>query len=486
MSLGAERSASLNSVSARRVDYTADSRRKQLLWVALSVIAFLGLALVLVVAYGEQIVSSDYTEPLLLIGLLAFLTCTVAYFADKERQYRGENHILIEQLHDTAQALDARVTRLNKLCDTSTQLAGALNVERISDLVVDALVAQVHADSASIVLLDKSRGEYLHTSSKGPFAQAASNAEQPEDIARAAVGEAGPAMRWLTNAPDVAERLQTWGKMRASISAPVKVSELVGGALAAVRSESFDTEDLNLLTTLANMASKAIESAELHEELRQSYFRTLHVLARSLAARDPYSAAHGEAVTWVGCLLAERLGLDKDAIEALRAYGPLHDLGKIGIPDSVLLKNGALTDEELEMCRQHAVIGEEIMRPLNPGAAVISMIRHHHERWDGKGYPDSLAGEQIPVLARVVAVADAFHAMISHRPYRPGTVAFPALQEIKTLAGAQFDPEVVQALADLWDNGELAKFSMRLSEYAGTGEVVGAWRSVSAPPALCD
>jgi HD-GYP domain-containing protein (c-di-GMP phosphodiesterase class II) len=272
--------------------------------------------------------------------------------------------------------------------------------------------------------------------------------------------------------------------MRASISAPMKVSNIVEGALAAMRQDDFSAEDLNLLTTLANMAGKAIESAELHEELRQSYFRTLHVLARSLAARDPYSAAHGEAVTRLACLLAEKVGLEPEAIEALRAYGPLHDLGKIGIADSVLLKEGPLTDEELEICRQHTVIGEEIMRPLNPGAPVLSMIRNHHERWDGGGYPNRLSGEQIPVLARIVAVADAFHAMTSHRPYRPGTVAFHAIQEIKALAGTQFDPGMAQALIDLWDNGEIAGLNMRPVESVERPKILHHSFSLSAPPSL--
>lgn len=481
LSAGGQNPANVKSIGAQ-ANYAADKRRKHLLWLALSLIGFLALALVLVVAYGQEIITPDYTEPLLLIGLLAFLTCTVAYFADKEREYRIANRTLIHQLNETAQALDARVARLNQLCETSSKLAGALNIDRISDLVVDALVTQVRADAASLVLVDKSSNQYLHASSKGPLAEMAQAGKPPEEIAKAAVHEAGPAMRWLTNPEDVSRQLAAWGQVRAAISAPLKVSEVMGGALAAIRQESFDTEDLNLLTTLANMASKAIESAELHEELRQSYYRTLHVLARSLAARDPYSAAHGEAVTWLACLLAEKLGLDPETLDALRAYCPLHDLGKIGIPDSVLLKQESLTEEELDMCRQHTVIGEEIIRPLNPGPKVLSMIRHHHERWDGRGYPDRLAGEQIPFLARLVAVADAFHAMISHRPYRPGSIAFPALQEMKALAGSQFDPVVVRALLDLWDSGQLAKFTMRLSEYAQDREMLHAWRSVCAPP----
>jgi len=480
---GVQSSATRESIAAGK-DYSPDSRRKQILWLAFSLTGFLGLALVLIVAYGQEAVTADRSEPLLLIGLLAFLTCSVAYFADKERESRAENRKLIQQLHDTAQALDVRVGRLNKLCETSTRLAGDLDIDRISKLVVEALLAQVQADAASLVLMDKSKGECLHARSAGPLAGMEAEPEPPEAIARAAAEEAGPTMHLLSQPPNFARQLEAWSKARATMSAPVKVSDVVSGALAAIGHGSFTTEDLNLLTTLANMASKAIESAELHQQLRQSYFRTLHVLARTLAARDPYSAAHGEAVTWVACRLAEKLGVGQEATEALQAYGPLHDLGKIGIPDSVLMKNGPLTDEELEICRQHTLIGEEIVRPLNPGHAVLTMIRNHHERWDGDGYPEGLAGEEIPILARIVALADAFHAMVSHRPYRPGAVVFSAVREIKSLAGAQFDPTAVQALVDLWNSGELGKLTMRPSESGETAEIVNRSLSLPGPPAF--
>ena len=464
----------------RAADYGPDRARKHLLWLAVAIIGFLGIAFVVLVAYGPDALIADSSELLLLIGLLAFLTCTVAYFADKEREHRAQNRSLITQLHETAQALDARVARLNHLCETSARLTGTLDVERISDLIVEALVTQVQADAASIVLLDKEKGHYLYTHSRGALAELNGEEASPESIAKAAAEAGSTEMRLFGCAPEVSRQLEAWGKMRAAITAPMQVSDLVGGALAAMREDDFSGEDLSLLTTLANMASKAIESAELHEELRQSYFRTLHVLSRSLAARDPYSAAHGEAVTWLACRLAERLGMGVKAVAIVQGYGPLHDLGKIGIADAVLLKTTPLSEEELQVCRQHAVIGEEIIRPLNPGPDVLSMIRNHHERWDGAGYPDGLRGERIPLLARVVAVADAFHAMVSHRPYRPATLAFSAVQEIKALAGSQFDPSAVQALLDLWENGEVARFNMRPAhsvEATGSGKAA----AVTAP-----
>jgi response regulator RpfG family c-di-GMP phosphodiesterase len=452
----------------------------QLLWLALGLVGLLTLALVLLVAYGGEIGSYDYSEPLLLIGLLALVTCTVAYFADKEREHRRENQRLIRELHDTAKALDIRVARLNKLSETSVDLAGALDLDRISELVVQALLDQVHADGASLVLLDTTKGEYVHTRSMGRLADREPAAEGPLAIAKAAAGH-GPVIGQLDHAPAVTQQLRTWEKIRASITAPVRVSDVIGGALAAIREEQFDSEDLNLLTTLANMSSKAIESAELHQQLRQSYYRTLHVLARSLAARDPYSAAHGEAVTWLACRLSERLGLGEEATEALHAYGPLHDLGKIGISDALLSKQGPLTSEEFEIVRQHTLIGESIIQPLNPGASALAMIRNHHERWDGKGYPDGLRGAEIPLLARIVSVADACHAIVSHRPYRGGATPIQAVQEVKAMTGTQFDPRVVEALVQLWHSGVLADFSIRLGRSDAAVDILDLPNSLTPP-----
>ncbi len=427
-------------------DYAHERRRMQLHWLALCMIGVLTVALVILVAYGQEIASADYSEPLLLIGLLAFVTCTVAYFADKEREHRAENRRLIHQLHETAQALDMRVARLNKLSETSVHLAGALDLDRISELVVHALVDQVHADAASLVLLDTTKGERVHEHSVGPLADEGSASSTPTEVE---------------------ERLTAWERVKGRIAAPVKVSDVIGGALTAMRQEHFDTEDLNLLTTLANMSSKAIESAELHQQLRQSYYRALHVLARSLAARDPYSAAHGEAVTWLACRLGEIMGLSDEDMSALQAYCPLHDLGKIGISDNLLSKDGPLTDDEFDVVRGHTLIGETIIEPLNPGPSALSMIRNHHERWDGTGYPDGLKQDEISPLARIVAVADACHAIVSNRPYRSGATLIEAVRDISSMSGTQFDPAAVEALTELWRRGVLADYTLRSGGEAG-------------------
>lgn len=466
---------------AQGEDYPFDRGRRRILWLALAVSGILGLALVLIVAYGQETISAGYEEPLLLLGLIAFLTCAVAYFTDRERQYRATNRSLLRQLDESVQALNARSGRLTRLCETSTEVAQALNVERISELVVDALVNQVQADAASLILVDKSRGQRVHARTTGPLAEGGAQRDCLAAIAKQLSEEPGPSMHLFEKYPALAEQLEAWGKVRAAIAAPVKVSDVIGGVLAAIGQGSFDTEDLNMLTTLANMAGRAIESADLHERLRQQYFRALHILARVLAARDPYSATHGRGVTRLACRLAARLSLRNDAIEALRAYCPLHDLGKMGVPDSVLTKAGPLTYEESEMCRQHPAIGEEIIRPLDPGPLALSIFRSHHERWDGLGYPDGLKGEQIPILGRVVGVADAVHAMASYRYYRGAESLSSVLSKTKALAGTQFDPEVVQALADLWEVGELDKLITQPNQREEDLDIVDLPPSTSAP-----
>jgi len=154
-------------------------------------------------------------------------------------------------------------------------------------------------------------------------------------------------------------------------------------------------------------------------------------------------------------LMAERLGVPEPALQALRDFGPLHDIGKIGISDEILKKPTPLTEEESRQSQKHVIIGEEIIRPLDAGGDVLAMVRNHHERWDGRGYPDRLRGEEIPLLARIMAVADAYHAIISDRPYRAAASPQAAARELRDNAGSQFDPVAVEVAAAVVTEGAL-------------------------------
>jgi putative nucleotidyltransferase with HDIG domain len=183
----------------------------------------------------------------------------------------------------------------------------------------------------------------------------------------------------------------------------------------------------------------------------------LLALSRAIEARDPYSSGHGARVTAIAESIANRLGWDHERIEVLRMGAALHDIGKLSVSADVLGKPGPLSGEELTDVRRHPETGARMVELIPPLRRAVPAVRHHHERWDGHGYPDGCAGRSIPAEARVLAVADAFDAMTSDRPYRPALSAERAVAELRRCAGAQFDPQVVAALVEAWSEGELGE-----------------------------
>ncbi len=169
-------------------------------------------------------------------------------------------------------------------------------------------------------------------------------------------------------------------------------------------------------------------------------------LASALQERDQYTGDHSESVVDLTARVGEALALNGEEISRIRTAALLHDIGKVGVPDEVLHKNGPLDDREWEIMRQHPAIGERILRAIPGLGDVARIVRHEHERWDGKGYPDQLAGAEIPVGSRIILACDAYHAMVSDRPYRKAMEHADAMAELTGHAGTQFDPEVVQAL----------------------------------------
>jgi len=202
-----------------------------------------------------------------------------------------------------------------------------------------------------------------------------------------------------------------------------------------------------MLFTVVHKASRDLERQQA--TLRRAFVGTVESLARAVDARDMATANHSSLVADYAEGIARTMGLTAVQISDARVAGFLHDLGKIGIRDGILTKPGPLTDEEWEIMRRHPVLGYEILQPVPIAERIKVAVRHSHERWDGHGYPDGLAGEEIPIAARVIAVADAYEALTTDRPYRTGRSPEEALQEIRRCSGTQFDPQAVTALFDL-------------------------------------
>ncbi|MFO0823216.1 MAG: HD domain-containing protein [Gemmataceae bacterium] len=210
----------------------------------------------------------------------------------------------------------------------------------------------------------------------------------------------------------------------------------------------FNEDHLFLADALAAHVSAAIESAQLLKKQREMFLRTITILAQAVELRDDYTGGHTQRVTRYAVMLAEKLQHPEDQLELVKFGGPLHDIGKIGIDDAILRKPGRLTADEFAKMQKHTTMGAEILQTVPDMHPIIPIVRNHHERWDGTGYPDKLAGEDIPFLARIVAVADAFDAMTSHRPYHENGKGKPpawAFNEVEKQAGRHFDPQCAAA-----------------------------------------
>lgn len=209
---------------------------------------------------------------------------------------------------------------------------------------------------------------------------------------------------------------------------------------------SFETQ---FIDSAADFIGVFYQNVAAIEQQRTLFLGSMHALTAAIDAKDPYTRGHSERVSLLSRQLASAIGLDAATVETIRISGLLHDVGKIGVPEAVLLKPGRLTDPEFELLKRHPVIGAQILESIGPMAPMLPGVLHHHERWDGRGYPHRLAGEAIPLLGRVISFADAFDAMSSNRAYRNAMPRQKVLSEIRAGRGTQFDPSLVEPFLDL-------------------------------------
>ncbi len=238
---------------------------------------------------------------------------------------------------------------------------------------------------------------------------------------------------------------------RAAAAVPIQTGRTVRGVLtAAMRpgSRQFDEHDLDLLGELSDLAAAAIEHSHLHAYQEAAVHAHVEALAAAMDMRDRRTASHSEDVVALARRVGELLELEPASLLELEFAARLHDVGKIQVPDAVLNKAGPLEPRESEVIRCHAGWGADTLARIPGLGAVATIVRYHHERWDGRGYPDGLAGARIPLASRIIAACDSYGAMTMDRPYRGAMSPERALDEVRDGAGSQFDPAVVEALID--------------------------------------
>jgi response regulator RpfG family c-di-GMP phosphodiesterase len=225
---------------------------------------------------------------------------------------------------------------------------------------------------------------------------------------------------------------------------PLMIEGQVFGTLDIHSDSMLGEEKEGKILYLLNRSAERMENVALYEGLYENMLSTLNSMAKILDARDPHTSQHSTRVTNFSLVMANILKLSDDEKDVLYIAASLHDIGKVGIPDSILLKPGMLTDEEFRIIKRHPDIGADILKPLPPMSRETDVIRYHHERYDGKGYPSGIGGEEIPLLSRIITLADSYDAMTSDRPYRNGLPIDKAIEEIVRCIGSQFDPELAK------------------------------------------
>jgi len=241
------------------------------------------------------------------------------------------------------------------------------------------------------------------------------------------------------------------------VCVPVKAGNRGLGALQVINKKAgdFDEDDLEVLQAFSNQVAIAIENANLYERLRDTFLGTVEGLADIIEKRDPYTGGHTRRVREYAMLIGMAMGFDGTEMETLHLSAALHDIGKIGVPDRVLLKKGELTPEEFKVMSTHPGTGAEMLGSIKQLRELVANVRSHHERPDSTGYPDRIGGDNIPMVSRIIAVADAFDAMTSNRPYRKAMTFQEAFDELRRCSGSQFDGNVVEAFTSLWNEGRL-------------------------------
>jgi response regulator RpfG family c-di-GMP phosphodiesterase len=352
-----------------------------------------------------------------------------------------------------------KVERLGVLMDASIHVTSTLDLEEVLDLIMSQAKEVLFAEASSIFLIDENRKELYFVSATGTGGKKAKRVRVP--WGKGIVGWVAETGETLL-VPDVAKDKRFYKRVdeetdfvtKSILAVPLVVRGRVVGVAEVLNKKgdgTFAQEDVDLFEAFARHAAVAVENARLYAELEELFRSSIRAVVFAVEAKDRYTRGHTERVTEYSVMSARELGLSRGDVKRVEIASLLHDVGKIGIPDTILGKPGKLTDEEFEIVKSHPVRGTEIMAPIGAMREIVPGIRHHHERYDGLGYPDKLRGKEIPLLGRIIAVADVFDALTTDRPYRSAVSVDETLEYLQSNAGYQFDPEVVEAFCKAYE-----------------------------------
>ncbi len=396
-----------------------------------------------------------------------------AFFEDDQNLLLGISGQISQAIANASlhEKTDMQVAELSLIQELGKAVNSSLDLDSVLNYFIDMTTRITDSDRATLMLYDDANQELYVEVSRG--------FEDPEVLeVRLKLGEgvAGRAAQLkrpikIENTGKSADYKELPNLKRKTdltlISAPLINKDNLVGVINCERVLSkkgpFTPENLDLLETLGSQASIAIENARLYHNLLNVYLETIRSLAAAIDAKDSYTHGHSRRVTDLSVGIALEMGLARSEVDTIRHASLLHDVGKIGISEQILLKPGRLTDDEFETIKSHPHIGAGILNSIEFLKNVCEIIKHHHERYDGKGYPNNLAGNDIPLGSRIICVADSFDAITSCRPYRKPLTFDEAAEEVQRCAGSQFDPIVVAAFVKLrnskhrppWFKGEL-------------------------------
>ena len=359
----------------------------------------------------------------------------------------------IDRWLDKLKRIEEKVKRLALLSQLSQILNSTLDPKEIRRRAMEAATRLMKAEVGSLLLVDEEKRQLYFEVALG---------EREEDIKTISLNFGEGIAGWvaqhgkplIVNSPEKDRRFfkgvdkRTEFKTRNIICVPVKVKEKIIGVLEAINKKGkgrFNKEDLSLLTSLADQVAIALDNSRLYQELEEMFFQTAESLADAIEKRDSHTGGHTQRVTLYSQAIAKYLRLTPMERKWLKITSVLHDIGKIGIEDDILKKPKPLSPEEFHIIKRHSNMGVEIIEHIRQLREIIPGVKYHHEQVDGKGYPDGLRGEDIPILAKIVAVADTYDAMTTDRPYRKAKEKKMAIDELKRCSGTQLDKKVVEA-----------------------------------------